>query len=279
MNLNRRTALAAVLGLGLAGAAHTQIIAEPDFTNVLGIEMQDRNVLFAVAMLGINDETLPLPDPIGGRLLVTPVIANLYPDPMGAFNRYLLLPTGDALELDIYVQFGALLKDGRIGVTELYRVDGKTREVTYHNPFPVLPGEIKPIEVEVANWKAEQVEIRLFRTFDTGPMHTHFADMDADGINDRVYAEFEPANYNYDFFVYETRTTKEGEFQVFLYRHYLGEIVPGTILENVLEEKWLKVDFVPEGLTGVRVFLGEGPDARPDPEGVAWEEVAWLQLG
>lgn len=279
MNLNRKTTLAAVLGLGLAGVAPTQVVVDPVYTNVLGIEMQDRAALFAVAFLGINDITQPLPDPIGGRLLITPVVANLYPDPMGAFNRYMLLPTGDALELDIYVQIGALLDGGRIGVTELYKVDGKTREVTVHNPFPVLPGEIKPIETEVANWKAEALEIRLFRTDDIGPVHAHFADMDADGQNDRVYAEFEPGNYMYDFRVYDVRTTKEGEVQVFFYRQFLGIIYTGEILEVPVNEVWLKVDFVPDGMAGVRVFLGEGPDAMPDPDTVPWEELAWLQLG
>lgn len=279
MNLNRKTTLAAVLGLGLAGAAQAQIPIDPEYTNVLGIEMQDRAANFAVAFLGINDITQPLPDPIGGRLLITPVVANLYTDPMGAFNAYLLLPKGEALEMDIYVQVGALLDDGRIGVTNLYRVDGKTREVTVHDPFPVLPGEIKPIEIEVANWRPEQLEIRLFRTDDVGPMHGHFADMDANGLEDRFFAEFEPGNYMYEFFIYDVQTTKEGELHVYLYRQYLGVIYTGNIMEVPVVEKWLKLDFTPEDHTGVRVFLGEGTEPMPDPDTVAWEQFAWLPLG
>lgn len=279
MNLNRKTTLAAVLGLGLAGAAPAQILIESEYANVLGVEMQDRDARFGVVFLGIDDITQPLPDPIGGRLLVTPVVANLFADPVGALNTYQLLPKGESLEMDIYVQVGALLDDGRIGVTSLYRVDHKTREVTLHDPFPVLPGEIKPIEVEVANWRPERLEIRLFRTDETGPMHAHFADMDSNGLQDRFYAEFEPGNNNYEFFVYDVRPTKEGELHIFLYRQYLGVIYTGNILEVPVGEKWLKVDFVPEDHSGVRVFIGEGTEPRPDPDTVAWEEFAWLQLG
>lgn len=279
MNLNRKTTLAAVLGLGLAGAAPAQILIESEYANVLGVEMQDRDARFGVVFLGIDDITQPLPDPIGGRLLVTPVVANLFADPVGALNTYQLLPKGESLEMDIYVQVGALLDDGRIGVTSLYRVDHKTREVTLHDPFPVLPGEIKPIEVEVANWRPERLEIRLFRTDETGPMHAHFADMDSNGLQDRFYAEFEPGNNNYEFFVYDVRPTKEGELHIFLYRQYLGVIYTGSILEVPVGEKWLKVDFVPEDHSGVRVFIGEGTEPRPDPDTVAWEEFAWLQLG
>lgn len=279
MNLNRKTTLAAVLGLGLAGAAPAQILIESEYANVLGVEMQDRDARFGVVFLGIDDITQPLPDPIGGRLLVTPVVANLFADPVGALNTYQLLPKGESLEMDIYVQVGALLDDGRIGVTSLYRVDHKTREVTLHDPFPVLPGEIKPIEVEVANWRPQRLEIRLFRTDETGPMHAHFADMDSNGLQDRFYAEFEPGNNNYEFFVYDVRPTKEGELHIFLYRQYLGVIYTGNILEVPVGEKWLKVDFVPEDHSGVRVFIGEGTEPRPDPDTVAWEEFAWLQLG
>ncbi len=279
MNLNRKTTLAAVLGLGLAGAAPAQILIESEYANVLGVEMQDRDARFGVVFLGIDDITQPLPDPIGGRLLVTPVVANLFADPVGALNTYQLLPKGESLEMDIYVQVGALLDDGRIGVTSLYRVDHKTREVTLHDPFPVLPGEIKPIEVEVANWRPERLEIRLFRTDETGPMHAHFADMDSNGLQDRFYAEFEPGNNNYEFFVYDVRPTKEGELHIFLYRQYLGVIYTSNILEVPVGEKWLKVDFVPEDHSGVRVFIGEGTEPRPDPDTVAWEEFAWLQLG